>query len=268
MTFTTTTATATSRRTARRPLVAVAGTVGALTLAAGLGACGSTGTDTASTASGRRAATTTSVPTTEAPVVVTGAGPGSTTGGGSGSASSGTGHSTTPSGPKPTIDSFTTPEDIDCHNGSFQTFSASWTTTNATEVTISIDGPGVYATYPADGDTSLPFNCSSPHTFLLTARGQDGQTATRSITLQPRNVQAQGSDDEDALVRTTAKVSAGSTGQGPAGDAECEGYASQINALDDLAVTAGSEAASDSAIVASNAVEDMAQDRGCFIVYA
>jgi hypothetical protein len=266
MTITTAT---TNRRTTRRTLVAVAGTVGALTLAAGLGACGSTNDDATSAATGRRAATTTSVPTTEAPVVVTGAGSGtSSNGGGSGSGSSGTGHSTTPSGPAPTIDSFTTPEDIDCHNGNFQTFSASWTTTGATEVTISIDGPGVYATYPADGDTSLPFNCSSPHTFLLTARGQDGRTATRSITLQPRNVQAQGSDDEDALVRTTAKVSAGSTGQGPAGDAECEGYASQINALDDLAVTAGDEAASDSAIVASNAVEDMAQDRGCFIVYA
>ena len=264
MTFTTTTAT--TRRTARRTLVAVAGTVGALTLAAGLGACGSTGsTDATSAATGRRAATTTSVPTTEAPVVVTGAGSGSSSTGGSGS--SGTGHSSTPSGPKPSIDSFTTPENIDCHNGNFQNFTATWTTTNATEVTISIDGPGVYATYPADGETSLPFNCSSSHTFLLTARGQDGQTATRSITLQPRNVQAQGSD-EDALVRTTAKVSAGSTGQGPAGDSECEGYANQINALDDLAVTAGNEAASDAAIVASNAVEDMAQDRGCFIVYA
>jgi hypothetical protein len=42
--------------------------------------------------------------------------------------------------------------------------------------------------------TSLPFNCSSAHTFMLTAYGSGGKTATRSITLQPRNVQTQTTD--------------------------------------------------------------------------
>jgi hypothetical protein len=94
-----------------------------------------------------------------------------------------------PSGPAPAITSFTTPENIDCHNGNFQMFTASWATTNATKVTISIDGPGVFQTFGPSGSTSLPFSCSSAHTFLLTAYGQNGKTATKSITLQPRNVQ-------------------------------------------------------------------------------
>jgi len=103
-----------------------------------------------------------------------------------------------PSGPAPVISSFTTPDNIDCHNGNFQNFSASWTTQNAVKVTISIDGPGVYAAYGPNADTSLPFNCSSSHSFLLTAFGADGRTVTKSITLQPRNVQSQGNSDPDA----------------------------------------------------------------------
>jgi hypothetical protein len=104
-----------------------------------------------------------------------------------------------PAAPAPVITSFTTPENIDCHNGNFQNFSASWTTTNAVKTTISIDGPGIYKTYGPNDSDSLPFNCSTPHTFLLTAYGQDGHTVTKSITLQPRNVQTPpqpGDEDE------------------------------------------------------------------------
>jgi hypothetical protein len=110
-----------------------------------------------------------------------------------GGPSNGGGQPPAPSAPKPVISSFNTPENIDCHNGNFQNFSASWTTQNATKVTISIDGPGVYNTYAANGDTSLPFSCSSAHSFLLTAYGPGGHVS-KSITLQPRNVQ---SDDDD-----------------------------------------------------------------------
>jgi hypothetical protein len=106
--------------------------------------------------------------------------------GGSGSQSGGTqSGGGGPTGPTPTIVSFTTPENIDCHNGNQQTFSASWATTDATKVTIS----GGSGDLPPSGDTSLPFDCSSAHTFTLTAYGSGGQTATKSITLQPRNVQ-------------------------------------------------------------------------------
>lgn len=102
-----------------------------------------------------------------------------------------------PASPAPVITSFTTPDTIDCHNGNSQTFTASWTTTHATKVTISIDGPGIYKTYPANGSDSLPFSCSSAHSFTLTAFGQDGKTVTKTITLQPRNVQVPSSGDDE-----------------------------------------------------------------------
>ena len=97
--------------------------------------------------------------------------------------------STSPRGPAPVITSFTTPDNIDCHNGNSQTFTASWST-NGVKATISIDGPGIYKTYDPSGTDSLPFDCSSSHSFLLTAYGQDGQTSTKTITLEPRNAQA------------------------------------------------------------------------------
>lgn len=111
-------------------------------------------------------------------------------GGGSGSGGGGQTGGGGPTGATPTIVSFTTPDDIDCHNGNQQTFSASWQTTDAVKVSISGGG----SNYPPSGDTSLPFDCSSAHTFTLTAYGSGGKTATRSITLQPRNVQSQTTD--------------------------------------------------------------------------
>jgi hypothetical protein len=55
----------------------------------------------------------------------------------------------------------------------------------------------VYDTYPANGETSLPFNCSSSHTFTLTAYSADNKTATKTITLQPRNVQPPTTPDDE-----------------------------------------------------------------------
>ena len=118
-----------------------------------------------------------------------GSGGGGSQSGGSQSGGSQSGGGST--GPAPTIVSFTTPEDIDCHNGNFQNFTASWETTNATRVTIS----GGSGDYPASGSTSLGFDCSSAHTFTLTAYGSGGQTATQSVTLQPRNVQQETTEE-------------------------------------------------------------------------
>ena len=149
-------------------------------------------------------ATTTTAGTVTSSTVATGTGgsAGSTGSGSSGGGQSNTG-TTAPSGPAPTINSFVTPDNIDCHNGNSQNFSASWTTTNAVKTTISIDGSGVYKTYGANGSDSLPFNCSSAHTFLLTAYGQDGRTATKSITLQPRNVQTTTTDSQPGTTTTS-----------------------------------------------------------------
>jgi hypothetical protein len=64
------------------------------------------------------------------------------------------------------------------------TITLSWTTRNATSTTISIDGPGVYNTYPANGSASVPFACDGKsHTYLLTAKGPKGTaTSTRVVS--------------------------------------------------------------------------------------
>jgi hypothetical protein len=149
-----------------------------VTLAVIAAACGGGDDDSASD-------TTTTTTTT----VAAQQGGGGQSGGGSGGGGQSSGG---PTGPAPTIVSFTTPGDIDCHNGNQQNFTASWSTTGATRVSISGGGSNL----PPSGETSLPFDCSSAHTFTLTAYSDGGQTATRSVTLQPRNVQ-QNTPDED-----------------------------------------------------------------------
>lgn len=154
----------------------------ALLVAFGAAACGGGDDD---------AATDTS---TTSSTAVAQQGGGGSSGGGSSSGGGGSQSGGGTSGPTPTINSFTTPDSIDCHNGNFQNFTASWSTTDAVSVAISGGGSNL----PPSGETSLPFDCSSAHTFTLTAYGSGGATATRSVTLQPRNVQPQGSTpDED-----------------------------------------------------------------------
>jgi hypothetical protein len=175
----------------QRRLAVLAATLLALGALA-LTACGSDDKDDT-------AATTTSAASGESTTTTAagGSGGGSNSGGGSGGGGGGGG------GTAPVIDTFETPDDIDCHNGNLQQFTVSWTTTNATRVTISIDGAGVYQEYGADGDASLPFNCSSSHTFLLTAYSSGGQTATRQVTLEPRNVQGSSTTSTTAASTTT-----------------------------------------------------------------
>jgi hypothetical protein len=60
-----------------------------------------------------------------------------------------------------------------------------WATTNATGVTVTIDG-GSTATFGANGSTQQPFQCNGPHTYTLVANGAGGQTAQRAITVQPQ----------------------------------------------------------------------------------
>lgn len=212
--------------------VAICGVLALLLVAGGLAAFGpfraSSATDAADLPTSRGAASTTGtsavtrgieleVPTsvevpgqldeTDAPVSTPTGGPvaNPNPSGGSGSGSNGVPTPPpAPSSPAPAITSFETPGDIDCHNGDSQMFTASWSTTNAVKVTISIDGPGIYKTYGPTGSDSLPFSCSSSHTFLLTAYGHDGSTVTRSITLQPRNVQMPDSGDQDADAQASA----------------------------------------------------------------
>jgi hypothetical protein len=63
-----------------------------------------------------------------------------------------------------------------------------WTVTGAEEVTLSIDGPGIYGTYPAEGGDTISFPCegsegdTQEHTYLLTAVG-DGVTRTETLVV-------------------------------------------------------------------------------------
>jgi hypothetical protein len=170
----------------------------ALVLSGAGAACGSSSDDASTSGTGDAiSATTVAASDTSAPASGGSSSGGSSSGGSSSNGGSSGGGGGGSSAPAPVINSFATPESIDCHNGMFQEFTASWSTTNATRVTISIDGPGIYAEYGPSGETSLPFNCNSSHTFLLTAYNQDGTKATKQITLQPRNVQGP-SEETDA----------------------------------------------------------------------
>jgi hypothetical protein len=194
---TTNDASSSNGRRGRKGLLGAA--VLALVLSGAGAACGTSSDDASDSSTGDAiSATTVAASDTSAPASAGSSSGGSSSGGsssnGGSSGGSGGGGSSTPA---PVINSFATPESIDCHNGMFQEFTASWSTTNATRVTISIDGPGIYAEYGPSGETSLPFNCNSSHTFLLTAYNQDGTKATKQITLQPRNVQGP-SEETDA----------------------------------------------------------------------
>lgn len=110
-------------------------------------------------------------------------GGGSTSGGSTGGASSGGGSGGGGSGGTATaIASFSAPGTVNCTSAT--TITLSWTTKNATSVTISIDGPGIYSTYPVNGSASLPFACDGKsHTYLLTAKGPNGTaTSTRVVS--------------------------------------------------------------------------------------
>ena len=111
------------------------------------------------------------------------------------------GQPSAPKGPAPVVTSFNTNGSVDCHNGNQQTFSYDWTTTNATSVTVAMDGATIQTVGP-NGNGSLPFNCSSAHTYTLTAHGQNGQTASKSVTLQPRNVQKPPTNDDDTTTNS------------------------------------------------------------------
>lgn len=207
-----TTTTPIVHHSARRIRNAIAAGAIGLLAAGSLGACGAStpgatsGMTTTTLAKHSEVATTvtTTKPAGPSTVASNGNANGAPSGGGQPSGNNGNpsggggsnGGGGTNTAPAPTITGFTTPENIDCHNGNLQNFTLSWTTQNATKVTISIDGPGIYDTYGPSGDASLPFNCSSSHTFLLTAYSADGKTATKQVTLQPRNVQTPDSGDD------------------------------------------------------------------------
>jgi hypothetical protein len=87
----------------------------------------------------------------------------------------------------PRIRAFTAPDSVPCGAPSYDGYIiVTWDIRNATGVTISIDGPGVYQEYEGrTGREELPFPCSGPHTYLLTTVGGVGPPATKEVTVVP-----------------------------------------------------------------------------------
>ncbi len=88
--------------------------------------------------------------------------------------------------PKPSL-SFTSasvPSKVECKPTDPTPYiTVSWNAPGAQSVTLSIDGPGAYKTYPgSSGSDTVPFSCPGPHTYQLTANGSGGQTVTKTFT--------------------------------------------------------------------------------------
>ena len=65
-----------------------------------------------------------------------------------------------------------------------------WTTRGATKVELRIDGGPVFSTYP-DGkrEPLVPLACDGKtHTYELTARAANGETATKSLAIAERGL--------------------------------------------------------------------------------
>jgi hypothetical protein len=96
----------------------------------------------------------------------------------------------------PVIEVFQVTQQPQCPGGTTlnpieaQPVALQWTVTgaDADQVSLSIDGPGVYNTYPAEGGDVINFPCEGEegdiqeHTYLLTAVG-DGVTVTETLVV-------------------------------------------------------------------------------------
>lgn len=112
--------------------------------------------------------------------------------GGPGGAGSGEGDPGEQRGPQ--VEVFRVAQEPSCPGGTTQhpidgtPVTLQWQVTGAEEVTLSIDGPGIYDTYPAESSATIGFPCSGQegdtqeHTYLLTAVG-DGVTRTAELVV-------------------------------------------------------------------------------------
>jgi hypothetical protein len=87
----------------------------------------------------------------------------------------------------PTILEFDSPKTVDCTSAFGVTIHLSWRVINATGVTLSIDGGGLYKSYPGfSGSDDVPFGCDPnvrTHTYTLRTTGGTGPAdeVTRSV---------------------------------------------------------------------------------------
>jgi hypothetical protein len=87
--------------------------------------------------------------------------------------------------PAPKIVSFKGPDTVDCSGGFDGSITLTWLIDNADGATISIDGPGIYQSYPgAQRSERFPFSCGNvQHTYTLTTFGGEGKAATKTLTI-------------------------------------------------------------------------------------
>ncbi|MFY1674190.1 hypothetical protein ACN27G_30300 [Plantactinospora sp. WMMB334] len=117
---------------------------------------------------------------------------GGNTGGGSSSGGGNGTHGKKPGGP--TIDHYRIKQKPQCDQGTNVNrvpglpVILEWKVTGADQVTISVDGPGVYDTYPATGSATINFSCGDgepgeyvKHTYLLRTVG-GGEVRSRTLT--------------------------------------------------------------------------------------
>jgi hypothetical protein len=152
-------------------------------------------TTTSSTSS--TSTTTTTVPPTTAPPS-TAANPSGGGGGSGGTTATTTGGGGTPSttaaSTGPVITSYTSSTtQIACPAPDVSTslppptVTLYWQTKNTTGVDISIDGPGVYGSYGPSGQQTFNIGCDgNTHTYMLTAKGTNGQTVSQTISVQTK----------------------------------------------------------------------------------
>jgi len=95
---------------------------------------------------------------------------------------------------QPKVDSFAaSPNFITCANElDSKSVTLSWTTTNATQVVLSVDGPGAYGTYGPDASQSVGYPCppkgqQATHSYLITAENGSAQVQ-KSITVSSTTV--------------------------------------------------------------------------------
>jgi cytoskeletal protein RodZ len=89
---------------------------------------------------------------------------------------------TNPSSPTPTVNQIDIdPNFIACYQGSTKDITVSWTSTNANQTTLSVDGPGTYGTYGPSASVQLSVGCEdTTHHYLVTAKGPGGQSSKKS----------------------------------------------------------------------------------------
>jgi hypothetical protein len=85
----------------------------------------------------------------------------------------------------PTIVSFTAPSTVQCTGNEVRQITLSWRVERASGVSLSIDGPGKYADYPAVYSVEVPFACSeAQHTYRITTIGGTGPATRQEKTVR------------------------------------------------------------------------------------